>query len=40
MLKAKCENDILIALLGLTATITSMEARESPLIDKSIPSTI
>ncbi len=36
-LKAKCEKLILIAFFGLTATITSMEVRERPLMDMSIP---
>ena len=36
-LKAKCEKLILIAFLGLTAIIKSMEVRERPLIDSRAP---
>ena len=36
-LKAKCEKLILMAFFGLTATMTSMEVSERPLIDISIP---
>ena len=36
MLNAKWANDILIALLGLSATMTAIDARESPLADISM----
>jgi hypothetical protein len=39
-LKAKCENEILIAFLGLMTIMTSIEAKERPFTDISMPSTI
>ncbi len=33
ILKAKCEKEILIAFFGLTAIITSIEAKERPFAD-------